>query len=124
MPGLPSGGPGGAYRIVAGKDGMRITDLRNTTPITPVNEAKLADFAAWLYMKDKWRAPGDFSIKTDPSSYEKAFQKWAWAQKRLSGLEKSSKNFGKEKKIRFRRLKELVFHNADEAGRDMAKFMP
>ncbi len=112
----------GTHEIVAGKNGIRIVGLRNTTPIVPLQGAKLADFASWVYMKNKWKAPGDFLIKTNPARYERALRTWARAQKRLAAMQARSKDFGKEKLIRFRRLKELVFHNAGEAEKYIAGF--
>ena len=112
----------GSHRIVAGKNGLKIVGLKNTTPIVPINGAKLADFAAWLYMKDKWKAPGDFSIKTDRLKYEREFLLWEKAQKELGAIDMESKKFGKKKLIRFKRLKELVFHNGEEADRDIKGF--
>ncbi|MDA8387713.1 MAG: hypothetical protein M0Z58_03475 [Nitrospiraceae bacterium] len=112
----------GTEKIVADKNGLRIEDLKNTTPIVPVGSARIADFAAWVYMKDKWRAPGDFSIKTDPAKYKKSLKIWTEAQERFEPMEKKSAGFGREKLIRFKRLEELVFHNEKEAFRDMKRF--
>lgn len=61
----------GSYRIVADKDGLRIEDLKNTTPIIPLEGYRLEDFASWLYLKDKWKVKGDFSIKTDKKKYKR-----------------------------------------------------
>ncbi|MDA8171951.1 MAG: hypothetical protein M0Z48_09040 [Nitrospiraceae bacterium] len=112
----------GTHRIVAVKDGLRIEDLKNMTPVVPVEGARLADFAAWLYMKDKWKAPGDFSIKTDPLKYREALRLALEAGKRIGLLEKNARHFDKEKLIRFKRLKESVFHNPREAAKYMEQF--
>ncbi len=112
----------GTHRIVAGKDGLRIEDLKNMTPVVPVEGARLADFAAWLYMKDKWKAPGDFSIKTDPLKYREALRLALEAGKRIGLLEKNARHFDKEKLIRFKRLKESVFHNPRETAKYMEQF--
>ena len=112
----------GTERIVAGKNGLRVKGLKNTSPIVPLKGYKIADFAAWVYMKDKWRAPGDFSIKTDPVKYRSALKLWSEVQKKFGPMEKESKGFGKMKLIRFKRLQELVFHNPAEALRDIRNF--
>ena len=101
----------GRHRIVAGKNGIRIEGLRNTTPIVPLQGAKLADFAAWIYMKNKWRAPGDFSIKTEPAKYRGLFKLAADVDRKLSVLARDYNRFGKKKKIRFKRLEESAFHD-------------
>jgi hypothetical protein len=61
----------GTYRIVADNKGLRIEDMKNTTPIKLLEGYRLEDFASWLYLKDKWRLRGDFSIKTDPEKYRR-----------------------------------------------------
>ncbi|MDH5768497.1 MAG: cytochrome c3 family protein, partial [Nitrospirota bacterium] len=61
----------GNYRIIADSSGLRITDLENVTPIKLFEGYRIEDFASWLYLKDKWAMPGDFSIKTDPIKYKR-----------------------------------------------------
>lgn len=61
----------GSYRIVADKYGLRIEDMKNTTPIISLEGYRLEDFASWLYLKDRWQIKGDFSIKTDPKKYKR-----------------------------------------------------
>ncbi len=112
----------GTHRIVAGKKGLRIEGLKNTTPIVPLKGAKLADFASWLYMRDMWRAPGDFSIKTEPLKYRRLRGLAMQADKRLSVLGKDSGRFNKEKMTRFKRLKESVFHDPQEFEQYIKQF--
>lgn len=104
----------GTHKIVAGKNGLRIVDLRNTTPINRLEGAKFVDFASWIFMKDKWKAPGDFSIKTDPSRYQEASRQAAWADRQIGLMKKEADHFDKKKMIRFNRLKESISH--DPAG--------
>lgn len=59
----------GSYTILADNEGLRIRDIRNTTPIVPLEGYRLSDFASWIYLKDRWTAPGDFSIRTDRQKY-------------------------------------------------------
>ncbi len=112
----------GTHRIVADKNGIRIEDLKNTTPIVPLQGAKLADFAAWIYMKDKWKAPGDFSIKNDPPEYRKILGASVRVDREMRRMKTASKHFGKEKLIRFRRLKESVFHDPGDAAKFINRF--
>ncbi|MGW8272506.1 MAG: cytochrome c3 family protein [Thermodesulfovibrionales bacterium] len=61
----------GSYSITADGEGLRIQNLRNTTPVVPLEGYSLSDFASWLYLKDKWSVPGDFAIPTDKQKYLK-----------------------------------------------------
>ncbi|RMD57670.1 MAG: hypothetical protein D6828_03450, partial [Nitrospirae bacterium] len=55
----------GRYTVEAGKDGMHVFGIENTTPIKLMKGYKLEDFAPWKFLGDIWYVPGDFSIKTD-----------------------------------------------------------
>jgi len=112
----------GTHRIVADKEGIRIEGLTNTSPIKPGQGSRLTDFASWVYMKDKWRAPGDFSIKTDPVKYKKALKLSSEAERELKALEKASKNFDGKTLRRFKELKESVLHNEEDALRLIRAF--
>lgn len=61
----------GQHNIIADNNSLRIEGLHNTTPIKVMDGFKIEDFASWIYMRDKWIVPGDFSIKTDLSKYNK-----------------------------------------------------
>lgn len=64
----------GTHRIAADKEGLRIEGLKNTTPINLFKGYKLEDFASWVYLRDKWKAPGDFSIKAERGKYKKSLR--------------------------------------------------
>jgi len=59
----------GTYTLLADKTGLYIRGISNTTPIELLEGSQLSDFAPWLFVKDKWSVPGDFSIKTDREKY-------------------------------------------------------
>ncbi|QWR76952.1 cytochrome c3 family protein [Candidatus Magnetomonas plexicatena] len=61
----------GSHTIRADETGLRIEDMKNTSPIELMEGAKLEDFASWIFLKDKWQMPGDFSVKADAESYAK-----------------------------------------------------
>ncbi len=105
----------GGYRIIAGKDGLKITDLKNTTPINVAEGYKLEDFASWLFFKDKWRMPGDFSIKTDKVKYDKYLNLSKIIGKELKALDSEMKNKDKKVQKKYRELKGIVLHNEDAA---------
>ncbi|MDA8168421.1 MAG: cytochrome c3 family protein [Nitrospiraceae bacterium] len=106
----------GTHRIVADAKGLRIEGLHNTTPIKLLDGYKIGDFASWLYFRDKWKAPGDFSIKTDPAKYRRMLGLSDESAKGLERLQRESAGFDKEKMIRFKRLRETVLHDPEEAA--------
>jgi hypothetical protein len=61
----------GEHKIVADTKSLRVEGLHNTTPIKVMDGFKLEDFASWIYMKDIWIVPGDFSIKINKTEYDK-----------------------------------------------------
>jgi len=105
----------GGYRIVANKNGLKITDMKNTTPIIVADGYKLEDFAPWLFFKDKWQMPGDFSIKTEKDKYTKYLALSTRIVKELKPLEKEIKSRDKKTQQRYRELKGIVTHNEDGA---------
>lgn len=105
----------GGYRIVADKNSLKITDMKNKTPIKVSEGYKLEDFASWLFLKDKWQMPGDFSIKTEKDKYKKYLMLTKSIDKEIKVLDNYAKN--KDKKIQriFKELKGIVLHNEDRA---------
>jgi len=61
----------GEYKIIANSKSLKIVNIHNTTPIKAFKGRRLSDFASWIYMKDRWKVPGDFSIKIDRKKYQK-----------------------------------------------------
>lgn len=106
----------GTHRIVADKNSLKIEGLRNTTPITVIGGSKLEDFAAWVYMKDRWKAPGNFSIKTDKHKYRKSLKAFRKIEARLKTVEAASQGYDEKRKIQYKNLKSRLLHNPDEAG--------
>lgn len=101
----------GSYRIIADSSGLRITGLTSNTPIRVVDGYKLEDFASWLYLKDKWIIPGDFSIKTDPAKYRQYLHLYKGIKSRLSGVQKRLKGADEEAIRDFKIRKGIVLHN-------------
>ncbi|RME63388.1 MAG: hypothetical protein D6778_09680, partial [Nitrospirae bacterium] len=105
----------GHHRIVADKKGLRVEGLENTTPIVPLPGRKLTDFASWVYMRDRWKVPGDFSIPTDRDKY----QRYLGVYKRVSAYFdkkiKLAKAETEKKKLKRERL--TYVHNLKLAER-------
>lgn len=109
----------GGYKIIADKNGLRVIDMRNTTPIKLMEGYKLEDFASWIFFKDKWQMPGDFSIKTEKAKYYKylAISKDIDREIKILAKMLDSTVRRKDRKIqkRFKELKGIVLHNQDGA---------
>ncbi len=101
----------GSHKIVADSAGIRIEDLKNTTPIVVEKGWKLGDFASWLYFRNKWSAPGDFAIRTDKPEYQKQLRASRLAEARLKILEGKLKPGDRKAAIEFRRTAETAIHN-------------
>jgi hypothetical protein len=112
----------GDHRISADATGLRIEGIRNTTPMELIKDAKLEDFATWLFLGDKWIAPGDFSFKTDKEKYKKSLQISQNVEKGLKEIEAEAGGFDKKTKRRFSDLKGVVLHNPDETMQLIADF--
>ena len=106
----------GGYRIEADVGGLRVLDMKYTTPIRPADGYRLEDFASWVFFRDKWRMPGDFSIKAEKTKYAKYRSLARRTEKDLSVIEKSMRSADKKTMKRFRALKGAALHNEDEAA--------
>lgn len=105
----------GGYKIIADRDGLRITDMKNTTPIKLMEGYKLEDFASWIFFKDKWKMPGDFSIKAEREKYNKYLALSKAIDKELKIMESLVKDKDKKTMRKFKELKGIVLHNEDGA---------
>lgn len=101
----------GSYRIVADRNSLRIEGLGNTTPIRLLEGARIEDFASWIYLKDKWVVPGDFSIKTEREKYRVSLRKFREIEKRILVAEKKAKGLDKKTLRRYREWKGAILHN-------------
>ncbi|MDA8174661.1 MAG: hypothetical protein M0018_08740, partial [Nitrospiraceae bacterium] len=101
----------GSHKIVADSAGIRIEDLKNTTPIIVAKGWKLGDFASWLYFRNKWSAPGDFAIRTDKAQYLGQLRASRLAEARLRILKDKLKPGDRKAAIEFRRTAETAIHN-------------
>ncbi len=104
----------GGYRIEADEKGLRIVDFWNTE-INVLEGYTLSDFASWLYLKDKWRLSGDFSIKTDMRKYKRYLELSERISKRLRDMEYRIKGMDKKIEKRFKEIKAISLHNEDIA---------
>jgi len=101
----------GGYSIIAGKDGLRITNMHHRGQITPMPGYKLEDFASWIYFKDKWQMPGDFSIPTDKVKYRKYSDLSRQIGKELAVLDRSVRTKDKKTQKLYKELKGFALHN-------------
>jgi hypothetical protein len=109
----------GGYKIIADEKGLTIVALQNTTPIKPLPGRKLSDFASWIYVKDKWRIPGDFSIKVDRDKYLKYKEIYTNFKVLLDKCSTAINNLSKKEKKEFKRKRLQALHHLDSA-KDLA----
>lgn len=112
----------GRHKIIADKDGLRIVGMRNTTPIKLLEGYKMEDFASWVFLKDKWQMPGDFSIKAEKKKYSKYIALSRKIDNELKMLEGYVKDKDKKTQKRFKELKGVVLHNEDSALKAIQEF--
>lgn len=105
----------GGYKIVADNSGIRIIDMKNRTPIRVMDGYKLEDFASWIFFKDKWKMPGDFSIKIDRDKYKRHLFLEKKVLKEIEALENLIKESPKGIRRRFKDLKGAALHDLDNA---------
>jgi hypothetical protein len=112
----------GTHRIVADQDSLRIEDIRNTTPIHLLEGAKMEDFASWVYLKDRWKVAGDFSIKTDKEKYKKSLGLSKEIEKELKTLDAKSKGFDKKTLRNYKALRGAVLHDPDAGSGTLEEY--
>lgn len=112
----------GGYKIVADGSGIKILDMKNVTPIKVIEGYKLEDFASWLFFKERWYIPGDFSIKVEKEKYRKYLALSKEIDGEINELEKAVKGMDKKIQKDFKELKGIILHNQDEASIHIKRF--
>lgn len=105
----------GGYRIIADRNGLKITDMTHGTPIKAAQGYSLEDFASWVYFKDLWKMPGDFSIPSDKEKYAKYLDASKKVSAALSPLDAALKSTDKKVVKRYKALRGVVLHREDDA---------
>jgi hypothetical protein len=74
----------GRQTVLANKDGLFIKDMHATTEIKTKDGCRAEDLAPWLYLKDKWKVNGDFSIPgiSRSGAYRKELKKYEKAEEK------------------------------------------
>lgn len=114
----------GDHRIVADEKGIRITDLRTTSPIIPLSGSSITDFAPWVYFKDRWTMPGDFSIKIDSQKYRRSLRLAKALDERIRVLDARAESLGKKERMRYKGLRAFALHNPEEGMKRLAAEFP
>jgi hypothetical protein len=112
----------GGYRIIAGKDGLKITDMKSDQAIKVADGSKLEDFASWVYFSDKWQMPGDFSIKAEKKKYVDYLSLSKKVDREIKFFEVFFKDRDAKSKRKYMELKGSVLHNQDGAMEMMREF--
>ncbi len=105
----------GTHTIIADAHSLRIEGIKNTTPIKLLEGSKLEDFASWIYLKDRWKVAGDFSIRTDREKYGKSLRVFRDVEKNLAALDRRSREYDKKDLRKFKDLKGVVLHDPEDA---------
>lgn len=110
----------GGHQIVADRNSLRITNIKNTTPIKLSAGRKLEDFASWLFFKDRWQIPGDFSIKAEKAKYDQHLAIAKSIDNELRNINPllTGRNLSAAGKKTFKKAKTLrgiILHNQDRA---------
>lgn len=101
----------GGYTIVAGRDGLRIEGMKTTSPVKLLPGYSLTDFAPWLFLKDKWSMPGDFSIKADRRKYADYLERTEQLKKTLEVLNARADSFDPKTLRQYKVLRAFALHN-------------
>jgi len=113
----------GGYTILGDRNGVRITGMKNTTPINPLPGYELSEFASWLFMKENWKAPGDFHIPSDPEKYKRYLKLDKSVNYLLEGLIDKLK-LNKDKLPRkFRDMKGSAIHDPDHGEQVITEYL-
>jgi len=104
----------GSYEIAADQSALLIRNMRNTSPITLFSGYHLSDFASWLFLKDKWKIEGDFSIKTDKTKYLIFLKKHQNLYEKLKKLDLNFKHLDPKSLRRYQNTRGAALHNIDD----------
>ena len=104
----------GGYTIMAGERGILIESMETTSPVRPLPGYNLTDFAPWLFLKDKWRMPGDYSIKTDRRKYLEYLTLFDMLKERIKTLDARSVSFDPKTLNTYKALRSFALHYPKE----------
>lgn len=104
----------GKYTVEADGKGLRIRGLTPTEEIEAMPGYTTADFAPWLYFRDAWAVPGDFSITVNKEKYAEYYRIWKSARKKIIDMDARSGKLDKKAKVEYGRSRSFILHNPDE----------
>lgn len=114
----------GGYRIIAGRTGLRIEDMKPTSAIRVLPGYSLTDFAPWLFLTEKWRMPGDFSIKAEKAKYDYYEKLEAALGRRIRVLDAKSSSFDHKTLLKYKELRAYALHDPEEGLKRLAAGFP
>lgn len=109
----------GTHRIEADEQGLRIEGIRSTSPIRLLEGYAVEDFAPWVHLTDRWKAPGDFSIRADKEKYKREARAFNTLKKKLLRIEHQAQGLDKKAIRRFREARAALLHNPEEGMRSL-----
>ncbi|MGE5172797.1 MAG: cytochrome c3 family protein [Betaproteobacteria bacterium] len=112
----------GTQKVVAGRNGLQIKDIKATSKIVPMEGGKTEYFAAWIHLGGIWKTSGDYSIpESDPVKYRNLEKGIRDALARLDAIDKKLRvreaNGEDVKKLRrrWKEAKAAVVHDPGSA---------
>jgi len=113
----------GGQRVVADKDGLRVTDIKADSKMKLMPGGSTENFAAWLHLGDIWRTKGDFSIpKADTAKYRmldkgvrEALKRLDIAERKIDARETKGENVKKLRRS-WREARAAAIHDPVSAG--------
>ncbi len=104
----------GNYEIVADDQGLMIKDLRADSTVTPFEGYELSAFASWLYVKDSWRAPGDFRIPGTPSRVSESRLLYEQRLRQIETVDAKARRRELDGHRRYRDLRAAALHGYEK----------
>lgn len=108
----------GSQKVVADRNGLRVTDIRATSKITLMEDGNTKDFAAWMKLGDIWKTSGDFSIpRADVKKYRELERALSDSRRKIDAEDRELKQRegkGEDVKKLRRKWKELKAAGAHE----------
>jgi hypothetical protein len=104
----------GGYEVVADGMGLAVTDLRADGPVTPFEQYTLSDFAAWIYVRDHWRMPGDFKIPGPPHKVAESRVLYNERFKQIEIVDDNARRRDLNDHRRYRELRAAALHGYEQ----------
>lgn len=107
----------GGYDIIGDETRLAVTNLRADSSIEPIEGYDLTDFASWIYLKDRWSAPGNFSVPTPKDKYTDALDRFRALENRLEKLDVLVDGWSPKRQKQYRIARAAALHGYQDPER-------